>query len=142
MTADLETTVEIGALAGMDRSGLLALWRHVHGRAPPRRLSTPLMRQILAFDLQARAQGGLPAALRKQLESIAAGQDRPKSPGLKPGSRLLREWNGVSHVVDVTEDGYVWRGERYRSLSGVARAITGAHWSGPRFFGLAERSGR
>jgi hypothetical protein len=55
---------------------------------------------------------------------------------------LVREWNGVSHVVDVTADGVRWRGEQYRSLSAVARAITGAHWSGPRFFGLAGRPGR
>ncbi|MEM6422200.1 MAG: DUF2924 domain-containing protein, partial [Pseudomonadota bacterium] len=59
---------------------------------------------------------------------------------LKPGGRLVREWNGVSHVVDVTADGLIWRGERYRSLSAIALAITGARWSGPRFFGLRSRA--
>jgi len=66
-----------------------------------------------------------------------------KSAQLEPGSRLIREWNGVSHVVDVTEAGGVlWRGTSYRSLSAVAREITGAHWSGSRFFGLKQRSNR
>ena len=73
---------------------------------------------------------------------IAAGKDRPASPKLRSGGRLVREWNGVSHVVDVTDAGYLWRGERHRSLSAIARAITGAHWSGPRFFGLTGRSGQ
>ena len=53
-----------------------------------------------------------------------------------PGGRLLREWNGITHVVEIGEDGFVWRDARYRSLSAIAREITGAHWSGPRFFGL------
>ena len=57
---------------------------------------------------------------------------------LKEGGRLLREWNGVTHTVEVLEDGYRWNGDTYRSLSAVARAITGARWSGPRFFGLRE----
>jgi len=135
-------TIKISEIASMNRAALLALWEDVEGGAPPRRLSAPLMRQILAFDLQARVGRGLSPQVRKRLGDIAAGQDRPKTPGLKPGGRLIREWNGVSHVVDVTEDGYLWRGDAYRSLSAIARAITGAHWSGPRFFGLAARSGR
>jgi len=55
---------------------------------------------------------------------------------LKPGARLIREWNGSSHIVEVVEDGFLWNGKRYRSLSAIARAITGTRWSGPRFFGL------
>ncbi len=133
---------DVSEVAAMDRSGLLALWAEEIAAAPPRRLSTPLMRRILAFEVQARCHGGLPAPVRRRLERIAAGTDRPPSPRLRPGGRLVREWNGVSHVVDVTADGVRWRGEQYRSLSAVARAITGAHWSGPRFFGLAGRSGR
>ncbi len=133
---------DVSEVAAMDRGGLLALWAKEIAAAPPRRLSTPLMRRILAFEVQARCHGGLPAPVRRRLERIAAGEDRPTSPRLRPGGRLVREWNGVSHVVDVTADGVRWRGERYRSLSAVARAITGAHWSGPRFFGLAGRSGR
>ncbi|MCL5778702.1 DUF2924 domain-containing protein [Limibaculum sp. FT325] len=74
----------------------------------------------------------------RQLARIAAGEDRPKTPGLRPGGRLIREWNGVTHVVEVTAEGYLWHGTRHRSLSAIARAITGAHWSGPRFFGLSK----
>ncbi|WP_413719231.1 DUF2924 domain-containing protein [Silicimonas sp. MF1-12-2] len=68
---------------------------------------------------------------------------KPKavSSALKPGARLLREWNGVTHVVDVVEGGLVWKGETWRSLSVIAREITGAHWSGPRFFGLNGKGG-
>lgn len=61
---------------------------------------------------------------------------------LEPGTRLVREWNGSTHVVEVTERGFVWNGQAYRSLSAVARAITGARWSGPRFFGLGLRDGK
>jgi hypothetical protein len=107
---------------------------------------------VLAFELQARAHGGLPAAAVRKLERLAAEQgaasgrsdgsskaaSREGSAKLKPGGRLLREWGGVTHVVDVVEGGIFWRGERHRSLSAIARAITGAHWSGPRFFGLTE----
>ncbi len=130
--------MELGVeeIAAMERKGLVALWGEVIGAAPPRRLSTPFLRRILAFEVQARRHGGLPAALQRKLASIAAGKDRPASAKLRPGGRLIREWNGISHVVDVTDDGYLWRGDRYRSLSAIARAITGAHWSGPRFFGL------
>ena len=123
-------------LAAMERGALLALWPELIGGPPPKGLSQPFLRRFLAFELQARRHGGLPKGLAGQLEKLARNAARPKSPGLRPGGRLLREWNGVSHVVDVTGDGYLWQGQRHRSLSAIARAITGAHWSGPRFFGL------
>jgi hypothetical protein len=134
---------QVGALEVMDRDALLALWSATSGEKPPVRLSQPLLRRMLAFDLQAQQHGGLPLAVTKKLESLAAaqasGKEKPAtSPRLKSGGRLLREWGGVTHVVDVVEGGYLWRGERHRSLSAIARAITGAHWSGPRFFGLQE----
>jgi hypothetical protein len=132
-------------LETMERPALLGLWAATLGGEPPARLSQPFLRRILAFELQARAQGGLPAALRKKLETFAAvqarGQAKATTPGLKTGGRFLREWNGVTHVVDVVEGGFLWRGQRHRSLSAIARAITGAHWSGPRFFGLQEGAG-
>jgi len=123
-------------IAGMERGDLAALWREAIGGPPPKRLSTPFLRRILAWEVQAREHGGLPAAFEKKLERIADGKARSARQKLRPGGRLVREWNGVSHVVDVTGDGFLWRGARYRSLSAVAREITGAHWSGPRFFGL------
>ncbi len=135
----METGVE--AIAEMEREALVVLWGAVIGAAPPRRLSTPFLRRILAFEVQARLHGGFSADQQRKLASIAAGKDRPVGPRLRPGGRLIREWNGVSHVVDVAEDGYLWRGGRYRSLSAISREITGAHWSGPRFFGLKAGGG-
>jgi hypothetical protein len=126
-TADLEA---------MDRDGLLALWQDCFGRPAPKGMSLTFLRRFLAFDLQARSQGGLPAPLLAKLGRIEAGQDRTATPVLKSGGRLLREWNGVTHVIDATPEGYLWQGQHHRSLSAIARAITGAQWSGPRFFGL------
>ncbi len=126
-------------LDGMDREALLTLWSATLGGEAPARLSQPFLRRVLAWELQAKDQGGLPPAVQKRLEALATGSPaKAPTPKLKRGGRLLREWNGVTHVVDVVEGGYLWRGERHRSLSAIAQAITGAHWSGPRFFGLTE----
>lgn len=122
----------------MDRKGLAKLWSDLIGGDVPASMSQPMQRRFLAYELQARVEGGLPAALRARLDRIAAGDRRTPSPTLQPGSRLLREWNGSTHVVDVLPDGFLRNGSRHRSLSAIARAITGARWSGPRFFGLAQ----
>jgi hypothetical protein len=74
--------------------------------------------------------------LKTRLAKTDSGRARIKVLALRSGGRLLRDWNGVTHVVDVTADAYLWQGERHRSLSAIAQSITGAHWSGPRFFGL------
>lgn len=134
------------ALEAMDRDALLSLWASTMNGEPPSRVSQPFLRRMLSWELQAREQGGLPASVERKLESLAiaqaSGKERtPATPKLQPGGRLLREWGGVTHVVDVVEGGFLWRGERYRSLSSIGRAITGAHWSGPRFFGLQEPAG-
>ncbi|MCX7287511.1 MAG: DUF2924 domain-containing protein [Rhodobacterales bacterium] len=127
--ADLET---------MDRKQLAQLWCDLIGSEVPDCMSQTMQRRFLAFELQAGKEGGLPPALLARLDRIAAGEERKASPTVKPGARLLRAWNGVTHVVDVLPDGYLWNGARHRSLSAIARAITGARWSGPRFFGLAS----
>ena len=136
------TAVAIADLGMMDRDALLALWSGSFGGPPPKRLSMPFLRRFLAFELQARRYGGPTPALQKRLQNAAEGKTRPKSTALRPGGRLVREWNGVSHVVDVTGTGFAWRGREYRSLSAIARTITGAHWSGPRFFGLKGSAAR
>ncbi|MEQ9176866.1 DUF2924 domain-containing protein [Roseovarius sp.] len=134
--------ISVAEIEVMDRPQLVAFWRDVFDASPPKNLSRPFLRRTLAFEVQARAIGGLPKGFMSKLNR-AAGEDAPKrSPGLQPGGRLLREWNGVTHVVDVTEQGFRWRDQTWRSLSVIAREITGAHWSGPRFFGLAGRAGR
>ncbi len=125
----------------MDRAALLAAWDTLMGRPVPKGLSQPFLRRMLAFEVQARAQGGLPKGFAKTLARAVAdaGSGRARGTALKPGGRLIRDWNGMTHVVEVGENGFLWQGQRYRSLSAIARAITGAQWSGPRFFGL--RSG-
>ena len=125
--ADIET---------MDRAALIAAWDEVFGTPVPKRMSSPFLRRFLAFEVQARENSGLPKGFVAQLTK--AGRDDPSSTSstLKPGGRLIREWNGVTHVVDVVDGGFIWKAQRFASLSPIARAITGARWSGPRFFGL------
>lgn len=125
-------------LDGMDRVALARLWSDLIGGDVPASMSQPMQRRFPAFELQVRVEGGLPATLRARLDRIAAGEERKASPTLQPGARLLREWNGFTHVVDVLPDGFLWNGSPHRSLSAIARAITGARWSGPRFFGLVS----
>ncbi|PLX33640.1 MAG: hypothetical protein C0605_15985, partial [Hyphomicrobiales bacterium] len=116
---------KVDQIAGMERSELLALWSKMMEDKPPKRLSTPFLRRILAFEAQARCIGGLSPALRKQLEQIGKGIERSKSPILKPGARLVREWNGISHVVDVSEDGYLWLGDKIAILKDGALSQVG-----------------
>lgn len=120
----------------MDRSALIAAWTMIFRTPVPKGLSKAMIRRFLAFEVQTRQQGGLPKKTRAALRKPVDARPRLKSPALQPGGRLLREWNGVTHVVEVTGDGFIWKDKSYRSLSKVAREITGAHWSGPRFFGL------
>jgi hypothetical protein len=99
----------------------------------------------IIYQLQERAYGGLSTATARKLEqagadSLSRGSVTPAPPiSLRPGTRLVREWHGVTHMVLIHADGIEWRGQRYHSLSLVARKITGARWSGPRFFGLRQR---
>ena len=142
MTARVGDAVEreLAALAGLDRTALLARWRRAFGRAAPPRLSRPLMEKAIAYDIQVKAFGGLSTRTMRALRAVAkpgGGLTSNRPPG--SGTRLVREWNGALHEVEVLEDGYLWRGARHRSLSAIARAITGTKWSGPRFFGLKAR---
>jgi hypothetical protein len=131
---------ELAALAELDRTALLGRWRMAFGRDAPPRLSRPLMEKALAYEVQVKVFGGLPSRTRRALRA-AAKADRKWALSNLPsrGTRLIREWHGTVHEVEVLEDGYLWRGARHRSLSAIARAITGTKWSGPRFFGLVAR---
>jgi hypothetical protein len=127
----------IAEIERLDRAALTAAWTRVFGAPVPKRLSSPFLRRFLAFELQAREGGGLPKGFAARLGKAArGGVVASGGPALKPGGRLVREWNGATHVVDVVEGGFLWNGRRHGSLSPIARAITGARWSGPRFFGL------
>ncbi|MFQ6552524.1 DUF2924 domain-containing protein [Aestuariibius insulae] len=125
---------DLQALAEASRADCLARWRAAFGRPPPKHLSLPLLRKLLIWQRQTEALGELFARTERELDRLASGSRvRP----VTPGSRLVREWNGRTYRVEVTEDGYLMDGRSWRSLSAIARHITGAHWSGPRFFGLA-----
>ena len=116
-------------------------WRRVYHSDPPR-ISRDLLIRGIAYRLQEIEHGGLGKSTRRKLKTLAKmfqtiGRVGP-DPGLslKPGARLVREWHGRTHTVTVTEEGFEYAGMTYPSLTKVARKITGAHWSGPRFFGL------
>ncbi len=135
---------DLVALPNLSREALKARWWELFGSAPPSRLGRALMVRGIACRLQEQDLGGLKPAVRRRLaqaaEDIAAGRSWPvSSPAIKPGTRLLREWQGVTHEVIVLEDCVQFRGRTWRSLSAVAREITGARWSGPLFFGLKGR---
>jgi hypothetical protein len=116
-------------------------WRRLYHSEPPR-ISRDLLMRGIDYRFQEIQHGGLGKSTRRKLKTLAkmfltTGRVAP-NPGLslKPGARLVREWHRRSHTVTVTEDGFVYAGVTYPSLTKIAREITGAHWSGPRFFGL------
>jgi hypothetical protein len=123
-------------------------WRRLHRMPPPKRLSRDLLMRGITYKLQERSLGGLSKSILRKLEHYALDRDArggrklPPRTSLKPGTRLVREWRGVTHTVLVRPDGFEWKGRQFRSLTVLARELTGAHWSGPRFFGLTERARR
>jgi hypothetical protein len=120
-------------------------WRRLF-RADPPRLSRDIMMRAVAYRLQEVAQGGASKVTQRRLTTLAAEFETggtiapPPGPKIKPGSRLIREWHGRTYTVCVADDGFMFQGKTYRSLTKIARDITGAQWSGPRFFGLTNRS--
>ena len=133
-------------LTALSRDQLVGSWQTLLRCDPPKGISTRLMVRAIAYEMQARRYGALKSRLIGRLYKIAADKpgdahgDVSAAPKLEPGTRLIREWNGVTHTVDVTDDGFEWQDQRYGSLSEIAREITGARWSGPRFFGLNRRA--
>lgn len=126
-------------LDSLDRAGCLIHWREAFGPLPPKHLSPQFMRRVLIWDLQNMVLGGLPIRTAKALSRIASGKTEGATTAptvAKPGSHLVREWNGRTYEVEVSSNGYVMDGKTWRSLSAIAKHITWAHWSGPRFFGV------
>jgi len=119
-------------------------WRRLHRAPPPMRLSRDLLMRGITYKLQERLLGGLSKSLLRKLEcqnvgSEASNTKKPVPPiSLKAGTRLVREWRSVTQTVLVHADGFEWNGRRHGSLTIIAEKITGAHWSGPRFFGLRK----
>ena len=155
---------EVAAVGDLPREELVARWLKVYGCPPPKGVKRSLLERSVTWHLQAKRQGGLAPEVRTALRRVAkngAAQrkvpgaaalpvsasatdtGRPRAPAppvglsarLREGARLMREWNGRTYIVDVVEGGFLLDGECFRSLSAVARRITGARWSGPRFFG-------
>ena len=139
--APKEVASELFLIPDLPRTVLVKRWTRIYGQPPPKGLSRRMLQYAAAYKLQSQAFSGLKPAARRRLGRLAkthkdGGPGSVGSKGLPLGSRLVREWHGRTHTVDVLENGFLFDGRHYGSLSQVARAITGARWSGPRFFGL------
>ncbi|WP_210237727.1 DUF2924 domain-containing protein [Mesorhizobium sp. M00.F.Ca.ET.216.01.1.1] len=157
MRARLSIETEVAAMSDLSREELTAQWEKIYKCPPPKGVRRELLIRAAAWHLQAKRLGGFSTETRRLLRSAIdrvekkiADRDRQpnvvdddikvtiaqKRKQVLPGARLVRDWNGKTHIVDVIEDGFVFEAKIYPSLSSIARKITGAHWSGPRFFGL------
>lgn len=137
---------DLAQLAGLQVSDLRTRWRELFSYDAPRRLGPELMKRAIAYKLQEQALGGLSRTAELRLKAAGAyggklGKHTPtRGPTIKRGTRFVREWNGETHEVLASGDGgFAYRGKAYRSLSVIAREITGTHQSGPRFFGLTTK---
>ncbi len=141
-----DIAAKLRELEQMDHAALRAEWRRLYRAHPPKRVARDLLLLAVAWKIQEQAYGGLGAATRRRVADLAKTLERDgdvtrnRVARLKPGAKLVREWRGETHTVIVREDGFEWQGRPWRSLSVIAREITGGHWSGPRFFGLKERA--
>ena len=139
-----QIVAKLRALEQMDHAALRAEWRRLYRANPPKKVTRNLLMLGVAWKIQEQAYGGLGAATKRRIadldKALERGGDvtRSRVAPLKPGAKLVREWRGETHTVIVLEDGFEWKGSHWRSLSVIAREITGGHWSGPRFFGLNE----
>ena len=128
---------QLAALATMSPVQLREHWVSVAGPVVPR-VSANMLRLALGYELQAKAYGGLSRVTQQKLGQLA--RAKTVSVPVQSGMRLVRAWNGRTHIVVIGEDGVIrWNERDWRSLSEVARAITGTRWSGPAFFGLKKR---
>lgn len=140
MTSDHKIRDEIEFLSAASRQELLVKWQELFRTPAPAQLSTPLLRRGVIYQVQVVAFGGLlPQHKRALLQAAASKRSAPLGQ-LKAGARLVREWNGVLHAVDVVDGGFRYKDRTYASLTAIAAEITGAHWSGPRFFGMRAKS--
>lgn len=143
-----ELASEIAKLETLDAAALRQLWPRHFGRPPPGWMQRRTLALALAHRIQCEALGGLTRTAARFLDQIAAREfgeaaaraSKPRR--IRVGTTLVREWHGIVHEVAVVEDGFAWNGVRHKSLSAVARAITGTRWNGPAFFGLKDTARR
>ena len=135
-------TMTLDSLPTMSKDALSALWQQLYESPSSHQLRRQLMIRILAYRIQEQAFRGLNPSAHQRLRQMARALERDPAaeisdaPSFKPGTRLIRQWQDQTHVVTVKEKGYEYQGSNYRSLSEVARLITGTRWSGPLFFGM------
>ena len=141
-TMPISIATRLASLPHFNKSALTELWNELFSTPAPRQLRRDFMIPILACRLQEEAFGTLDARVRARLHKLAAAYEKGSNSAktgvlrLKAGTRLVREWRGEVHLVNVEANGYEYKGGRYKSLSEVARLITGTRWSGPLFFGI------
>ena len=138
MSSELEQ--EVASLLRLSRQQLTDRWRGLFKSAPPATFTSDLIARGIAWRLQEKALGGLAPEVRRKLAGGGEGTPRrrrsPARASLRPGNRLVRRWRGRTYVVEVTDNGLVYEGVSFSSLTVVATKITGTRWSGPKFFGL------
>ena len=147
-----KSVATLATLESLDEAALRQRWTDGYGQPPPARLSRALLLRTVAYHHQSKILGGLSGHLRRRLATIAndaaantanTANNKAAAPliiRLTPGTQLVREWQGRVHRVQVTDRGFEYQNNTYRSLSHIARVITGTSWSGPAFFGLRQRS--
>jgi Protein of unknown function (DUF2924) len=143
---DLEVARRVEALCDLTPDELRKEWRRLYRTQPPR-LSRDLLVRAIAYRIQELRYGGLSKATSRKFAALVQARGSNSETGtegaqrIRAGARLVREWNGRTHTVTVEDEGFSYAGRDYRSLIAIAREITGARWSGPRFFGLAIKKG-
>jgi hypothetical protein len=137
--------LEIAGLSKLGVDELRERWKALYGKAPSREIGRSFLTRAIAYRLQERAYGGLKPSTRHLLARVAeetatgSSAKKPQIRRAQSGTVLIREWQGNAHRVTMLDEGVSFNGKRYRSLSEVAREITGSRWSGPRFFGLRPK---
>jgi hypothetical protein len=140
---NLQVARQIARLRVLSREQLLKVWVKHYERPAPLGIRREVLIPFLAYKIQENAYGGLRVSTRSEFRRMARDLEKPSRgnssvprPRMKPGTRLIREWRGQVHEVSITESGFEYRGVAFKSLSEIARKVTGTRWSGPLFFGL------
>jgi hypothetical protein len=133
---------EVNQIRSLGIDALRRRWRMIFGAIPPKGLTKDIISRMIAYRIQEEAFGGLQRETVKQLDRLARGEKTNElNRRLKPGTVVIREYDGERHNVTVVPNGFSWRNTTYPSLSAIAQAITGTKWNGPRFFGLRDSKG-